>query len=1066
MTSLTVDDLTSLLERCNMEAKTIKQAVKNKKIGPKFVKIAKAAGVHDSGCERTTTNLLYMIATKLKATHDVFTHQLAQAVVSNRLDSNQRVTEALRLVHSTNPDLPVTDKELDIACGVGLNITDDELAALVTSEVEKIRAELVEKRYTYNIGGLQRVCGVCDPRMKWANGKLIRDHLMRLQLEILGPKTDSDTEMMKASKGKGKGKKTKKDKGSDKKKGSSNANKQAAKGETKGGDNDSTTQNTTVDGSVFLDRARLPSTAYNTPEAIKKHKEETKGIIRTRFPPEPNGYLHIGHAKACNLNFEGAFNMLASTNNGVVPQHETYLRFDDTNPKAESKEYIDNIIENVKWLGWTPSKITHSSDHFQTLYDFGERLIQQGDAFVCDQTAAEMKESKDRRRECNTTKEALEKGRPLYESKWRNRPKEESMALFREMRDGKHDEGTYTLRLKMDWASPFPVMWDTVAYRIIKHPHPHTGDKWCIYPTYDYTHCLIDSLENIDYSLCTLEFEARRDSYYWLVDKLAPPLYKSLQFEFSRLNIEYAQLSKRRLKLLVDGNFVNGWDDPRLFTINGLRRRGYIPDGINNFCRDVGFSRNENVIEISRFEYHQRKSLNDMSRRGTAVTGATPIQIILTNWPKDKVEYKDMPNHPTDTSFGQRKLVLTNVVWISQDDFREQDSKNFFGLAPNKEVKLKYAYNIKCTKILEKDATTGNVCKLEATVDFENANKCKVLTWLSNNEKGEQPRTAEVRLYDHMFTCPVPGAKAKVIANARVEKRKKELMNGGKDGNAATIISNQEEDDFMKGKPAAWLADINTDSMSVTTHMFDSSIFEYAEKHFTTFQMERVGYYVVDPDSTKEHMILNRTLILRERKDMKNMKNEKKKKKGGGEGGKKSSSSSSGGAASVASNWTKTDIRVGHIVKAWPHPDSDKLWCEEIDIGEDQPRQIASGLRHFYKTVDQIQGRKCLVVANLKPAKLGGFKSEGMVLCAGNADHTQVEFVDVPEGAAIGERVFVSGESGDPSGPGAMKKKKIFAKLAEDLKTNSDKIATWQGKPMMTSAGPCTVPTLADVFIK
>jgi len=418
-------------------------------------------------------------------------------------------------VHNSDPSVTITDEQLNVVCGVGLSVSDEELGTIVAAQVNLIQKEMIEKRYLYNVGGLQRVCAECDPRMKWANGKLIRDHLLRLQLEILGPKTDADVDMAKQAKQAGK--KNKKNKDKNKK----DAGESKQQGESK-----------EVDGSIFQSRARLPKTAFNSPEAIAMHKKETKGLIRTRFPPEPNGYLHIGHAKACNLNFEGAFNMLASSNNGVVPPHETFLRFDDTNPKAESKEYIDNIIENVTWLGWTPSAITHSSDHFQTLYDFGERLINQGDAFVCDQTAGEMKECKDRRRECENTPEAVEAARPLYESKWRNRPKEDSLRLFREMRDKKHKEGTLTLRLKMDWTSHFPVMWDTVAYRIIDHPHPHTGDKWCIYPTYDYTHCLIDSLENIDYSLCTLEFEARRDSYYWLVDKLAPPLYKSLQFEF------------------------------------------------------------------------------------------------------------------------------------------------------------------------------------------------------------------------------------------------------------------------------------------------------------------------------------------------------------------------------------------------------------------------------------------------------------------------------------------------------------------------------------------------------
>jgi glutaminyl-tRNA synthetase len=304
-----------------------------------------------------------------------------------------------------------------------------------------------------------------------------------------------------------------------------------------------------------------------------------------------------------------------------------------------------------------------------------------------------------------------------------------------------------------------------------------------------------------------------------------------------------------------------------------LRRRGYTPDGINNFCRDVGFSRNENVIEFSRFEYHQRNALNSSSRRATAVTGV-PIQIVLTNWPKDKVEFIEMKNHPKDVSYGKRTLALSNIVWINSSDFREIDSKDFFGLALNKEVKLKMAYNITCTEIVERDAH-NNIIKLSATVDFNNTNKCKPLTWLSNNELGQKPRTAEVRIYNHLFTCPVPGFNAKIAAKERMSKRQKELMDGGMEASAAIIICTDEEDALWEGKPAAWLDDITPNSLEVTTHMFDSSVFEFADKPFTTFQMERVGYYVVDPDSTKEHMVLNRTCPLRERKGIKSMKNNK-----------------------------------------------------------------------------------------------------------------------------------------------------------------------------------------------
>ena len=848
MASLAADDLEALLKRCHMDPKQIKQVLKNDKVGVKFARVARDAGVFETGCEKKLCGLLYMIASKIKKTHEEgFLAQLSRAAGERRLDTNQRVTEALKLVHKSPPDSSLTDAEIDEACGVGLEVTPEELQQLVAGVFEKVRAELEEKRYTYSTGLLQVAAVNCDPRMKWANGLEIRNEVLRLQAEILGPKTAADEEMIKANKkGKNKGKdKKKKEK---KKKSDKGGGKKGDAGESKA-----------KEDNMFTNRARFPKTAFNSKEAIAAHKALTGGKIRTRFPPEPNGYLHIGHAKSMVLNFEWAFQEL-----GVEPG-DTFLRFDDTNPKAESKEFIDNIIENVSWLGWKPCDITHSSDHFQALYDFGERLIKQGDAFVCNQTAEEMKVCKDIRRGLTTPEEIAERSKD-YMSPCRDRPAEESLKMFRDMRDGKYNEGEVTLRLKMDWASPFPVMWDTVAYRIIRHPHPHTGDKWVIYPTYDYTHCIIDSLEEIDYSLCTLEFEARRDSYYWLVDKLAPPLYKSLQFEFSRLNIEYAQLSKRRLKLLVEANHVDGWDDPRLFTINGLRRRGFTAEGINNFIRDVGFSRNENVIEIDRFHFHTRAHLNEVARRATAVTGV-PVQIEITNFPESATpEIKFLPNHPKDKSYGKRPIPFSRTIWLSREDWRDvNDDKDFYGLAPGKEIRLKYAYNIKCTEILERDAASGLVTKVAATYDPENKNKCKVLTWLGNDENNNKPRSAEVRIYHHLFTCPVPGAAAKEAKKAKALADKLASSEGS--GAAANVVEEEEDEDAEDDGPPAWLDDINPNSKEVTTHLFDASVFAYADKPFTHFQMERVGYYTVDPESTLENPIFNRTLTLRERAD-------------------------------------------------------------------------------------------------------------------------------------------------------------------------------------------------------
>lgn len=487
--------------------------------------------------------------------------------------------------------------------------------------------------------------------------------------------------------------------------------------------------------------------ARNTPELIAEHKRITGGKIRTRFPPEPNGYLHIGHAKSINMNFEGAFEKL----NVPKDQRFVYFRYDDTNPEAESQEYIDALAENVRWLGNTPDAVTYSSDYFQTLYDLGIKLIKKGKAYICHQSKAEIEEC---RVVARARIKAIQDGQDpnsvpgkLY-SPYRERPVEENLKLFEEMRLGLWEEGKICLRMKMDMESPNPNMWDSVAFRIKYAPHPHVGSKWCVYPTYDYTHCIVDSLEHIDYSICTLEFETRRESYYWLLAEL--DLYRPMVYEFARLVMTYTMMSKRKILKLVNSKFVRGWDDPRLCTLSGMRRRGYSADIINTLCKEIGVTRVRSVIQVEKLQSIARKLLGEQCTRAMAVLD--PLPVVITNL--DAEETRDVSDNPQNADCKTtHPLTLTKTIYIDRADFQLEPKDNFFGLGPNREVLLKYMYNFTCTEVARLSHTLptacapiyfkwhsthvhacslqvvkdkdGNVKEIRGTVDKEMKNKCK-----------------------------------------------------------------------------------------------------------------------------------------------------------------------------------------------------------------------------------------------------------------------------------------------------------------------------------------------------
>ena len=547
----------------------------------------------------------------------------------------------------------------------------------------------------------------------------------------------------------------------------------------------------------------------NSEALLAAHKAVMGGNVRTRFPPEPNGYLHIGHAKSMNMNFSLAFEKLG------VPkgQRQTMFRYDDTNPEAESKEYIDALRRDVEWLGWAPHETTFSSNYFHKLHEFAVQLIKDGKAYVCHQTKAEVEASR------NICRARL--GDPNApgdpNSPWRNRSVDENLKEFEKMRKGMYDANAATLRMKIDMTHTNPNMWDFVAYRIRYMAHPHAGDEWCIYPTYDYTHCIVDALEDIDYSICTLEFENRRESYFWLLEALG--IYRPKVYEMSRLNMTYTVLSKRKLLKLVNTNFLRGWDDPRMPTIRGLRRRGYTPAIINAFCTDIGVTRNENLIDYDRLAHIARLQLHETAPRVMGILD--PIKVTLTCDDAVKCEIKPptvvtVPDFPFDTSRGTHDVSFGVEIFIDRNDFRTEDDPNFYGLAPGKIVGLKYACHIKCDTV-ETDSN-GKVTSLKCSIVSDpNVPAKGMLHWVPQ----ETAVNLEVRWYDHLFTVEQP------------------------DDN--------------------WEAQLNRSSEIVYANaVVDPSLLKYkgiAEWHC---QFERVGFFVIDEDTTEDRVVLNLTVALRD----------------------------------------------------------------------------------------------------------------------------------------------------------------------------------------------------------
>ncbi|MBI2211012.1 MAG: glutamine--tRNA ligase/YqeY domain fusion protein, partial [Deltaproteobacteria bacterium] len=478
----------------------------------------------------------------------------------------------------------------------------------------------------------------------------------------------------------------------------------------------------------------IPSHFVRNIIAEDLRQNKNGGRVHTRFPPEPNGYLHIGHAKSICLNFG-----LAAEYGGLCN-----LRFDDTNPSKEDVEYVDSIKADVRWLGfdWADREY-YASDYFEQLYQYGLRLIRAGEAYVCDLSAEQVREHR------GTLTE------PGKDSPYRTRPVAENLDLFERMRAGEFPDGSRTLRAKIDMASPNLNMRDPVMYRILRATHHRTGDKWCIYPTYDFAHGQSDSIEGITHSICTLEFEDHRPLYDWFLDQLN--VHHPRQIEFARLNLTYTVLSKRKLLELVEGGHVTGWDDPRMPTLAGLRRRGYTPAAIRDFCERIGVAKRSSTVDIAMLEHCLRENLNRSAPRAMAVL--RPLRVVLDNYPEGQVEELEAVNNPEDPAMGTRKVPFARVLYIEQEDFREDPPKGFFRLSPGREVRLRYAYIIKCVDVI-KDPNSGEVTELRCTYDPDtksgsarSGRKVKAtLHWVSS----AHAPAAEVRLYDHLFTRENP----------------------------------------------------------------------------------------------------------------------------------------------------------------------------------------------------------------------------------------------------------------------------------------------------------------------
>ncbi|CAN6340850.1 unnamed protein product [Urochloa humidicola] len=729
-----------------LDQRTAENALANRKVTANLTAVIAEAGV--TGCDKSVGNLLYTVATKYPANALVHRPDLIKYILSEKIKNSAQLDAALSFLSSLGPDSldPVKFEE---ACGVGVVVSFEEIQSTVTDVLNENMEAIVEQRYRINVGSL---CGQVRKRQPWGDAKLVKEEIEKRLVEILGPKTEADNAKPMKKK-KEKPAKVEEEKTVAAPPSEEELNPYSIFPQPE--------ENFKVHTEIFFSDGNIWR-AHNTKSILEKHLKVTAGKVMTRFPPEPNGYLHIGHAKAMFIDFG-----LAKERNG-----HCYLRFDDTNPEAEKKEYIDHIQEIVTWMGWQPYKVTYTSDYFQDLYELAICLIQKGLAYVDHQTPDEIKEYREKK----------------MNSPWRDRPIEESLKLFEDMRHGLIAEGKATLRMKQDMQNDNKNMADLIAYRI---------------------------------KLCTLEFDIRRPSYYWLLVALGQ--YQPYVWEYSRLNISNNVMSKRKLNRLVTDKWVDGWDDPRLLTLAGLRRRGVSSTAINSFIRGMGITRSDNsLIRIERLEYHIREELNKVAPRALVVLH--PLKVVITNLDYGTIinlDAKMWPNAPDCDASAHYKVPFSRTLYIEQSDFRLNDSKDFYGLAPGKSVMLRHAFPIKCTEVIHGD-NPDSIVEIRAEYDPSKSTKPKgVLHWVAEPSPGVEPLKVEVRLFEKLFLSENPA---------------------------------ELED---------WLGDLNPQSKEVIKGAYAVPSVANAVLG-DKFQFERLGYFAVDSDSTPEALVFNRTVTLKD----------------------------------------------------------------------------------------------------------------------------------------------------------------------------------------------------------
>lgn len=786
------DELASLFSSVGLSDKKAADLTKNKKVCDAFVAILHEAPQRP--LDEKTLNLLQTLAVESKGLEEPLLGKrslVTAAICDGRLKSALQVTEAVKYIKAKGEE--AHNDEMETAAGVGIELSRDDVKKEILRYVDENKEAVELKRYA----GVPALLGETKKLegLKWASPALFKPIIDEIALELFGPKDERDVV-----------KKEKKKK----------VEKAAPKAEAK----------VTPERSMYtegflgdLHKAGENPQAY--PELMKEHLAFTKGKVFTRFPPEPNGFLHIGHSKAIMVNFG-----YAKHNGGCC-----YLRYDDTNPEAEEEVYFKSIMSMVQWLGFQPWKVTYSSDYFDELYELAEKLITVGKAYVCHCTAEEVKAQRGMKPDGTL-------GGERFPSPHRANSIEQNLAEFRKMRDGFYKPGEATLRMKQDLELPSPQMWDLVAYRVLNAPHHRTGDKWRIYPTYDFTHCLVDSFENISHSLCTTEFRLSRESYEWLCDALH--VYRPAQREYGRLNITGTIMSKRKIAKLVNDGYVRGWDDPRLFTLESIKRRGVPPGAILSFINTLGVTTSTTNIQVVRFESAVRQYLDSTTPRLMLILD--PVLCEVENVPESFEEVVEMSYKPgSDEKFGTRKLTFTKRFYIDRSDYRDTVDKEYFRLAPGQPVGLmKVPFNVS-VKNVERDEN-GRVVKIVVNYDTDSKKKPKTyIQWIGDSNK--QP-VKEVRIYNQLFKSENPSAHP--------------------DGYLKDI--NEESEHVVQNALIEKAGFQEIEAKSPLNVGIEGSEFNIEEKkgpETVRFQALRIGYFCVDKESG-EDIVLNRIVTLKE----------------------------------------------------------------------------------------------------------------------------------------------------------------------------------------------------------